>query len=1005
MLLLTLLTVMPICGTEPIFHFRFDRTLEAGSVKDKSSRFTLVSPQKLFLFERGGLRIAEGAQFYIPASELPELKEEFTLCCWYHAGARAMDNSLFFRGMRPEKPQIHCKILNLSPAFFCESVNGTCAIHTSGYGHMILYPDKSVIVNTKAAEVQNGTWNLVTYVFGQGSMDVYVNGVHALRREISKTSTLKKCRYPLYIGADRKKDLNINVVNSNMLVNDIRLYETALSAGEIRAIFDREKAEYSRFAPLDPWGKLPPCNSYMEKLIPGYDPDYKKRLPKTEAYLRNLPKAEKRSGKTFSTIKWDKGMWRLDINHKLFAPLLYQNQVNLTIDPEYGRKFEDFAAAGFALYGGQPGSWHDFPNIWSGDGKYDFTLIDKLIRKMIELNPDAYIQIALHPEPNHWFQQAHKRELELYYAAGRSTDELKIYYTGHPGSDVWRKFASNMLEALARHVEAQDYGNRVYDYKLFMAGGGEWYWPGCFTGGVGGYSKSTRETFRKWLKEHYRTNAALQKAWNDPQVTLAAAEVPAPEFRLSSEHFNFRDPVKARPCYDFRKYMDDYTVKSVSDMTSALKRGCGGKKTVTIYYGYPLHYSASHSPTQFTSAVFTLGRVLRLDSVDNIATPITYNRRAVGLPGVTLNPFTGSGNLHRKLIWQEHDLRTHLFPSPIFGAPRNWQESCMQIRRGFALASAMQMGCWFLGLPAYCYHEEHIMDEMARLQKQAANQLKDDMSSVAEVALVYDEESMRHSGFNRNRNFLQDHVLSLYDAMHNAGAPFDSYLLSDIDNPKMPDYKLYLFVNTFELMPEKLAKIKAKVCRNNSTVCWSYAPGLISSKGFGTDTMRDLTGISFGLEMKQLPASLSFSGKAHLITKYADRKQKEYLAGPFVYVNDSAAEILGTAAGRPALAVRKFSGWTSVYTLMPFDMKLLAGLYEFAGVHRYSKSFDVFACNKSYLALHAASAGDKTFFLKAPADVVEVFSGKVMGKNVKKFTDEQVPFGATRYYKLTAPEK
>ena len=1002
--LVVLLTfsVLPGYGKTPFFHFTFSETLNRKSIMDNNGKCSLISPQELFLFERGGLRVAEGAQFHIPAEQLPALTDSFTLNAWYFGGARGLNNSVFFRGLLPETPQIRCGVHNIYPSVYCDTGKGIAKIGTEGWGTMVSYPDRAAVIDLKAAEALPGRWSMITWVFGRGKLEIYVNAKLALAKNVP-VSSLKSSGEPLYIGAVREKGIRINKVNSSMIVNDLSLYRSALSEPEIRKLYEQDQAKYARVPGIDSWEKLPSCSDYMKALIPGYDPEFRKRLPQTEAYLKKLPTPQKLKENPVSAIVWRNGAMRLQIGGQFYAPLLYQNMVNVSFDPEYYKKYEDFPAAGFKLNGVMPGSWRDFPHIWKGTGEYDFTLIDRLIRKMIELNPTGRVQVALHPEPNHWFQQKYKDELELYLASGRSSDQLKIYYTAPLGSDVWLNQCSDMLEALARHIEKQDYAGYVYDYKLFMAGGGEWYWPGCFLGSaVGGYSKATRNTFRNWLREKYKTDAALQKAWNDPNVTLNTAKVPAPEFRLSSEHFNFRNPVKARPCYDYRDYMADRTVLSVDKMTSALKRGCGSRKTVTTYYGYDLHYTSSSNSTQFISAVFTTERIFRLKSIDNIATPIIYSMRELGQTGVNLNPFNGSAKLHNKLIWQENDLRTHVFPEPKFGALRNWQESCMQIRRGFCLASTMQMGCWFLalpGVPAYTYHETHIMEEMARLQKQADAQLKDDCSSVAEVALIFDEGSMRHTGYDQNRNFLRDHGLIFYDELYHAGAPFDSYLLSDIDNSDMPDYKLYLFVNTYEFTPEKAAKIQKKLRKNHAAALWSYAPGFITSDGFSTQTMFDLTGIRFGCEMRKINAVFSPKEQAHPIIRYAV-KSKEYPVGPFLYVDDPDAEILGTAAGKNALAVKQTKDGVAIFSLMPPDRRLMAGIYEFLGIHRYSKSWDVVSCNKSYLMLHTSSAGNKTVELKGPADVVEVFTGEVLGRNGKTFTDKDVPFGTTRYYRI-----
>lgn len=995
------LAMVTMAAETPCFHFRFDKTLQQDTVQDLLGKTQCVSEQKLFICEHGGLRIAEGAQFYIPSEQLPELKDDFTINVWYFGGKHNLQQTIVRRGKLPDKPQIQCGVMDIYPIFDCMTENGAVVMPYTGWGAFISYTEKNAVLDAQKCQVRPGAWHMLTYTFTKGLLEIHVDGVKVISRNCRTLSALQNSQDKLFIGATLEKNIPLNKINSNMLINDLALYSQTLSESDIQALYDSRKDFYENEFKMDEYSELPACTAYIEKVIPGYDPTLAKRIPQTENYLKNIPEKQDIPDTSSSKLQWNNGSMKIAIDDKLYWPLLYSQLTNMTTDPNYGRFYEDPAAAGFKLYGGAPGSWHDFPKIWMGDGKYDFSLFDQLIRKQIELNPNARIQVALHPEPNHWFQQQHRRELELYYVAGSSTDQLKIFFTGPLGSDVWVSFVSRMLEALARHIEAQDYANHVYDYKLFMAGGGEWYWPGCFVGGVSGYSEATRDTFRQWLKGKYASDVALQKAWNDDKVTLDTAAVPSPEFRFTSEYGIFRDYVKARPVYDFREYMDDRTVMSVSEMTAGLKRGCNNRKTVTTYYGYGMHYTQTSNPTQFTSAVYTLGRVFRLNTVDHLATPIVYSIRQLGEPGVTINPFNGSARLHDKLIWHENDLRTHMYPEPVFGHPYTWQESCSQIRRGFCLASTMGMGCWFLALPTFTYHEEHIMEQMAQLQKVADAQLKDDMSSTAEIALVFDEESMRHIGNDQNDSFLRDHVFILYNELFHTGAPFDSYLVSDIAHPKMPDYKLYLFLTTYEVTPEKMAQIKAKVCKNNAVVLWCYAPGFVSENGFSTDAMKALTGISFGYDLKRTKANLTLNSTAHPLTKYAaNSKYKQYSIAPFVFVDDSQAIILGTADERPALAVKEMDNWTSVYSAMPMERTLLAGLYDMAGIHRYNRSWDVFSCNKNYMMLHATTAGDKAFQLRQPSDVTEVFSGRTIGNGITEFIEKNVPFGDTRYYRI-----
>jgi hypothetical protein len=126
---------------------------------------------------------------------------------------------------------------------------------------------------------------------------------------------------------------------------------------------------------------------------------------------------------------------------------------------------------------------------------------------------------------------------------------------------------------------------------------------------------------------------------------------------------------------------------------------------------------------------------------------------------------------------------------------------------------------------------------------------------------------------------------------------------------------------------------------------------------------------------------------------------KNYGVGPWFSVVDPDAKIIGTFKDQPALAVKEFSNWRSVYSLMPLTKELLMGLCDYAGVHIYSRSFDVFRANKNYIMLHTSTAGNKTISLPRKAKVTEVLTGKAIACKQRKFS-EKLPAQKTRIYRI-----
>lgn len=232
------------------------------------------------------------------------------------------------------------------------------------------------------------------------------------------------------------------------------------------------------------------------------------------------------------------------------------------------------------------------------------------------------------------------------------------------------------------------------------------------------------------------------------------------------------------------------------------------------------------------------------------------------------------------------------------------------------------------------------------------------------------------------------------------GAPFDTYVLSDIGNPKLPEYKLYIFLNAFKLDAGTRAKIDAVVKRQGKTAVWVYASGYVTDTGFDEAGMAALTGMTIKASNEGMPYDLALTGAKHPVTAaFPARRQEKWSLTPSFSVADPTATVLATTASRPTLAVREFEGWRSVYSAMPVKRELLNGLCRYAGVHVYSDSADPFFANAGYAVIHTATAGVKRITLPVPADVTELVTGKQVGKGLSAI-EQDLPAGVTRIYRL-----
>jgi hypothetical protein len=295
------------------------------------------------------------------------------------------------------------------------------------------------------------------------------------------------------------------------------------------------------------------------------------------------------------------------------------------------------------------------------------------------------------------------------------------------------------------------------------------------------------------------------------------------------------------------------------------------------------------------------------------------------------------------------------------------------------------------------------------------------------------------------------------------GAPWEPYLLSDIDNPKLRDFKFYIFLNTFRVTPEQRAAIHARLKRNNATALWIYAPGYIADDKLSTDAIRELTGIRVVEDAPMGELHVDITNREHPMTadlpeghaygtdvnvaeiiRYYDHQlylkdprdpgaQRDlpgFRIGPRFYVNDPEATILGRLAGivqedpsrqgrrgrrgrggppaprvhQPGLVVKPQDGWTSVYSSAPIvSHAVIRGIAKAAGCHIYSDAGDIVYANNGFLVVYAPPGGTRTVRLPKKSRVVDVVEDKTIAESTESLELSLEPNTAVLLKLVPAP--
>ena len=552
-----------------------------------------------------------------------------------------------------------------------------------------------------------------------------------------------------------------------------------------------------------------------------------------------------------------------------------------------------------------------------------------------------------------------------------------------------------MLRDIIRHMEASDYAPHIVGYHPAGGIASEWFWwmSTSITASVQDFSPAAVRSWRDWLIARYKGDIeALRRAWGDAATTFEDAAPPSPGEVNARPHGVFRHPVEGRKVMDYRRFLSDMVSRNIVRSCRIVKEETGGRKIAGVFYGYSM-YTTNMDGFQGLEAV------LNSPDVDFLAAPTAYDQRRGGEVGTHISAYTASYRLHSKLYWDEVDTRTHLFPGQVAYRTDTLDETLAVLQRavGYSLSKGTSLW-WFLLAGNATFHQAEVMDEIARLREMCEEALGRNRAPVAEVAVFADEDNMHFAP--GDFNFRGALLRGTLDELERMGAPYDMYLLGDIADPRLPDYKLYIFLNAFGVDERLRDAIRERVGRDGTTAVWVYAPGYVQEDGFSAEGIAEMTGIRVRALDGRAPAELTLTDREHVITQAAPATREErWELGPMFEVDDAEATILATTAGRPSLAVRDFGDRSSVYSLLPLKREVLQGLCRHAGVHVYSETFDAFSASAGYAMLHTMSPGDKRIVLPRRADVVELITGREIGAGIDAI-EEELPIGVTRIYRV-----
>ena len=690
------------------------------------------------------------------------------------------------------------------------------------------------------------------------------------------------------------------------------------------------------------------------------------------------------------------------------------------------RDFNTFRAGGIEIFN----FYVRFP--WTGPGEWDFSAADRKLDEYKSIDSNALFLPRILLTPGDWFGKMYPDEIT------RRDDGSPAGMFGnatHPSfaSETYRGLSRKLMTAFITHLE-EKYGDRIIGYQVGNGFGGEWlpfnsFWetrgdePHPTKFGVEDYSKASIQAFRKWLRSKYGNDVqALRKAWGQAAVTFESAEAPGEAARYSTSRGIFFDPAASSQVPDFLMYFNDSVADVLLENARWVKEITKGAKIVGSFYGAIWLNFPNLSSNK--AGQLALTRVLGSKDIDFLCSPYTYDNKYVGGPH-NAQSLPEAANLHGKLYFSETDTETHLTKRQwrwgnSLRNPETWEETKGLLIRDFGYAFTKGIGLWWTDLFGGTFDDRRITDLLAQLKRIDVENLKADKSSNAEVAVILDEPSFTFCGdgepiFNAWLTAQKQWELAFM------GMPWEPHLLSDMDNPGLKDFKVYIFLNTIKVSPRQRQAIQARLRRNRATAVWVYATGYIDSR-CDVANMSALTGIKLAEDPSAGELHVEITNRGHAITKAlraglaygTDERVKEivryydhqvylkdprdpglnrdlpgFRVSPRFYADDPEAGVLGMMGGginRPGLVVKQVNGFRSIFSGAPIlPSSLLRGIAREAGVHIYSDADDVVTANRNFLCIYAPKGGKRTVRLPERATVVDMIDGRMLAREVVEF--------------------
>jgi hypothetical protein len=542
----------------------------------------------------------------------------------------------------------------------------------------------------------------------------------------------------------------------------------------------------------------------------------------------------------------------------------------------------------------------------------------------------------------------------------------------------WQNQATTAITNLIALLQNMGYSKRVVGFQFTGGHDGQFVFPTV------DFSECAFEAYKKYLLRTYGSVSAISKELGTALTSIDDVKLPNfPDGGYPKGDPLFYDPMKDAAFVSYWRFLQYGTFEILENIARIVKKQVG--KDV-VFARYCMAFNAGD-----ISSTSDITPFLKSD-IFNIITPQpTYASRSPGKP-VSLYYPTKSFNLHGKMMIWELDIRNYSSPSGIY-APDPFNVGFTSRMEDFAMWQVANrkiigkllsqgQGYWYFDIEGGMFEDDQLVSDACSISKIYKNNMTTSNSFKPDVALVYDEDSyFWYSAPNRRwHHTARANGKLLCDQIGLSGVPFDILYLDDLADNRLPEYKIYIFVQAHRIDERKKAIYEA-LKKNDHYLIWVQAPGYLAEDGKSLASIKELTGISVkyedsdtrqsiivadpsllkkGILPQQSPTYIALYSRS-LNDNIKDYLEKHYFTPPKFVIEDNDAKTLAVYAdNRAAISVKKMSGWTSVYIGQAgaLSAEMLHYFAQEAKAYTLTQPGVEVSMSSSFLSLHCLRAGN-----------------------------------------------